>query len=99
MTVAIASIGYADGLPVALSGSNKNPGALARIGKTSVPIVGRVSMDYTILDISNMKDDVQLGDMAVFLGADLDEQAARAGTINYELLTHLGARCKRVYLD
>jgi alanine racemase len=99
MVLATASIGYADGLPVALSGSNTSPGALARIGKVSVPIVGRVSMDYSILDISNMKDEVHLGEMVEFLGADLDAQAAQAGTINYELLTHLGARCKRVYID
>jgi alanine racemase len=97
MKVGIVSIGYADGMPVRLSASNTKPGALARIGKVSVPIVGRVSMDYIILDITNIKDDIQLGEMAVFLGADLDAQAAQAGTINYELLTHLGARCKRVY--
>lgn len=99
MKIGIASIGYADGLPVALSGSNTHQGALARIGKVSVPIVGRVSMDYIILDISNVKAGVQLGEMAEFLGADLDAQATRAKTINYELLTHLGARCKRVYIE
>lgn len=99
MKIAIVSVGYADGLPVRLSGSNSSNGGFAHISKTSVPIVGRVSMDYIALDISNLKDQVELGEMAVFLGADLDAQAAIAGTINYELLTHLGARCKRVYID
>jgi len=99
MTIAIASVGYADGLPVRLSASNTSSGGLAHISNAAVPIVGRVSMDYIALDISNMSTEVELGEMAVFLGADLDAQAALAGTINYELLTHLGARCKRVYVD
>lgn len=99
MTIAIASVGYADGLPVRLSGSNTSNGGLVHISKTAVSIVGRVSMDYIALDITNLKNTVEIGEMAVLLGADLDAQAARAGTINYELLTHLGSRCKRVYVD
>jgi alanine racemase len=99
MKIAIASVGYADGLPVRLSASNTSNGGFAHISKTTVPIVGRVSMDYIALDITNLKNQVEIGEMAVFLGADLDAQAARAGTINYELLTHLGSRCKRVYDD
>ncbi|RZV36948.1 MAG: alanine racemase, partial [Acidimicrobiales bacterium] len=46
MRIAIASVGYADGLPVRLSGSNSSNGGLAHISNTAVPIVGRVSMDY-----------------------------------------------------
>ena len=99
MRIAVASVGYADGLPVRLSASNTSRGGLVHISNTAVPIVGRVSMDYIALDISNMSTQVELGEMAVFLGADLDAQAELAGTINYELLTHLGARCKRVYID
>lgn len=99
MTVAIAGVGYADGLPVALSGPDETPApAAARIAGISVPVVGRVSMDYTILDITGYEADINLGDEAEFLGPDLDACADRAGTINYELLTHLGSRCKRRYL-
>lgn len=98
MKIAIASAGYADGLPISLSGTDKAIISHARIGKESVPIVGRISMDYTILDITNMKKYVQRGEKAIFFGANLDGQAAQARTISYEILTHLGQRCKRVYI-
>ncbi len=98
MKIAIVSAGYADGLPISLSGTDKAIITHARIGKENAPVVGRISMDYTILDITNVKKYVERGEKAVFLGQNLDAQAAEAQTINYEILTHLGQRCKRVYI-
>ena len=97
MRIAIVGVGYADGLPVSCSGSDSEPGINVRINDGFVPVVGRVSMDLTILDISGL--DVKIGEDAVFFGRDLEEQAAVAGTINYELLTRLGSRCVRRYIQ
>ena len=98
MKIAIVSAGYADGLPLSLSGTDKAVITHARIGKENAPVIGRISMDYTILDITNMKKYVERGEKAIFFGSNLDTQAAQAKTINYEILTHLGQRCKRVYI-
>jgi alanine racemase len=63
------------------------------------PVVGRVSMDYAVLDVTDAGP-VRRGDWAEILGEEIgvDELAARAGTIGYEILTRLGARCARRYL-
>ncbi|MBL4871319.1 MAG: alanine racemase [Robiginitomaculum sp.] len=98
MKIAIVSAGYADGLPISLSGTDNAVISHARLGKENAPIIGRISMDYTILDITNLKKYVERGEKAVFFGANLDTQAKQAQTINYEILTHLGQRCKRVYI-
>ncbi len=99
MKIAIVSAGYADGLPVNLSGSDKRIVTSARLGKHRVPVVGRVSMDYTILDITNYKGFVELGGKAVFFGEDLEAQSAHSQMINYEVMTHLGARCRKIYVN
>ena len=98
MKVAIVSAGYADGLPTTLSGTDKAVITNAILGGEPVPVVGRVSMDYTILDISGLKKFVTVGEKAIFLGPQLEQQAAQASRINYEMLTGLGQRCKRVYI-
>ncbi len=99
MKIAIVSAGYADGLPVNLSGSDKRIVTSARLGKSRVSVIGRVSMDYTILDITDYDGFVELGAKAVFFGEDLEIQAADARMINYEVLTHLGARCRKIYVN
>lgn len=96
MTLATIAAGYADGLPRSLS----NRGAAYFKGKR-LPIVGRVSMDSIILDVSTLNDDeLQLGDMVELIGPNqsLDDLADAAGTIAYEILTSLGKRYKRQYL-
>jgi alanine racemase len=98
MKIAIVSAGYADGLPTACSASDNVTGITARLGQNIVPVVGRISMDYTILDISNTKGFVAQGDKAIFFGSDIEHQAQNANMISYELLTGLGSRCKRVYI-
>ncbi|MEE9273470.1 MAG: alanine racemase [Robiginitomaculum sp.] len=99
MKIAIASAGYADGLPINLSGSDKRIVTSARLKDKRIPVIGKISMDYTILDITDYKGFVELGEKAVFFGEDLENQARLARTINYEVLTHLGARCRRVYVN
>ncbi|MFO0412041.1 MAG: alanine racemase C-terminal domain-containing protein [bacterium] len=62
------------------------------------PIVGRVSMDACAVDVTGL--DVAVGDRIELFGAKrmLDDAAAAAGTIAYELLTSVTARVPRVYV-
>lgn len=87
MRLATVSLGYGDGLPRSLS----NRG-LAVVGGVECPIVGRVSMDLTVLDVTAAPAPPEVGDRAEFFGNALaiDDQAARCGTIGYELLTAVG---------
>ena len=98
MKIATVSAGYADGLPTRLSGTNNKIKAYAKLKGGMVPVVGRISMDYTILDISNAKGFIEIGQKAVFLGEQLEAQSQAAGLLSYELLTGLGQRCRRVYV-
>jgi alanine racemase len=91
-TIATLGVGYADGVLRSLS----NRGA-AELAGGVCPIVGRVTMDMTMLDVGNAP--VVPGDVATLFGGriTLDAQAAAAGTIAYELLTALGRRVERRY--
>ena len=91
-TVATLAIGYADGVHRSLS----NGGAVELLGQR-VRIVGRVTMDHTMVDAGDLP--VAIGDVATLFGGlvTLDEQAALAGTVSYELLTALGPRLPRRY--
>lgn len=89
---ATVAAGYADGLPRALSGSG-----YARFKGEKAPILGRVSMDLTVLDVTECEDAVRDGAPATFLASDLDEVAMTADTLPYEILTGLGRRAARVY--
>ena len=68
------------------------------------PIVGRVSMDYTTVDVGHVRG-VEVGDRATLIGADgheairLEELAERAGTIPYEVSCAVGRRVPRHYLQ
>jgi alanine racemase len=98
--VAVAAVGYADGLPRALSGINAARTGMASVAGKRCPLVGRISMDLICIDITDLSEGaVHRGDDATFIGAGLliDDVAACAGTIGYEILTHLGARCHLVY--
>jgi len=94
-TIATVAIGYADGYPRSLS---NNGGGY--IGSIRAPVVGRVSMDLTTLDVSRVPNDrARPGDFLEFIGPHnpIDQVAADAGTIAYEILTNLGPRYHRVY--
>jgi alanine racemase len=98
--IAIAALGYADGILRAASGSDREVGGAAIIGGKPCPIVGRISMDLACLDITDLPEGVvRRGDIATFIGAAMpvDDLAESAGTIGYEILTRLGQRCHRVY--
>jgi len=87
MRLATVSLGYGDGFP--RSASNKG---IALIAGAPCPIVGRVSMDLIVLDATTAPTSLAVGDRAEFFGPALsiDDQAARCGTIGYELLTAIG---------
>jgi len=95
MRLATVAAGYADGIPVA--SSNPGGGGYATLHKTRLPIVGRVSMDLTIIDLSRLKERVNSGEMVTFRSDNLESDAHDSSTINYELLTRLGSRCRRSY--
>lgn len=93
-TLATVALGYGDGFP--RSASNKGH---ASLGGIHCPIVGRVSMDLITIDVTQAQDLAKPGAFAQFIGAEvlLEEQAARAGTVGYELVTGLGHRVRRIY--
>jgi alanine racemase len=93
LTATVAA-GYADGLPRALSGSG-----YARFNGAKAPVLGRISMDLTVLDITDCESAVRDGAPAAFLGEDLDVVAQIADTLPYEILTGLGRRAARIYED
>jgi alanine racemase len=97
MPVGTAAVGYGHGYPWALSGTGR---ALVR-GRLA-PILGRVTMDTTVLDLSGIPG-AALGDEVVLFGAQegseipVAELARLAGTIPYELLIGIGRRVPRVW--
>lgn len=87
--------GYADGVPRCLSNC-----AGVLVGGKRAPIIGRVSMDSTVIDLSQHEDPPSLAQAHVQIcGPDLriEEQADAAGLSPYELLTRIGGRTERVY--
>jgi alanine racemase len=94
-------IGYADGLPRGAGATDAKPGAEVAVAGRRAPLVGRVSMDLTIVDITDLPEDaVRPGDPVEFFGPTIgiDDFAARSGTIGYHLLTSLGPRHQREYI-
>ena len=92
--LATIALGYADGVPRALS----NKGFAALRGQRA-PILGRVSMDTIILDVTDFAVPPAVGDEAEILGdtLSLTEVADTAGTNEYEILTRLKMRVPRRY--
>jgi len=93
---ATAAVGYADGYLRSLGNSGQGI-----IKGERVPVVGRISMDLTVFDVSALPPgDVAPGDRVTLIGPghDADALAAEAGTIGYEILTALGHRATRRYL-
>ena len=92
-TVAVVGVGYADGVPRLLS----NRGEVA-FGGARLPILGRVSMDLTHVDGTDLP--LARGDWVEFFGSEVrvDEVAQWAQTIAYEVLTGIGERVARRYV-
>jgi alanine racemase len=96
--LATLSIGYADGYPRGAKGTDHHRGADIMLHGQRCPVVGRLSMDLLICDITDCTKPVKRGDMATIIGdgITLDEIADKAGTIGYELLVHMSPRFRRV---
>ena len=100
-TVATLALGYADGFLRAVSehdGTRASaPSRVVELNGALVPVVGRVTMDMTMVDAGEGRP--APGDVATIYGGrvSLDQQAAAAGTIAYELLTALSPRVPRRY--
>ena len=98
--LAVVSMGYADGLPYNLS----NKAEVLFRGKR-VPIAGRVCMDFFMIDVTGVwnKQTVKKGEEIVIFGfqgdsfISIEEQAKKADSIPYELLTRIGHRVHRMY--
>ena len=94
-------IGYADGLPRGAGATDARPGAEVAIAGRKAPLVGRVSMDLAIVDVTDLPEEsARVGDPVELFGGsiDLDDFASRSGTIGYHLLTSLGPRYQREYI-
>jgi len=96
-TIATLPVGYADGLPRALS----NKGEVLIKGKR-YPIAGRVCMDLTLVDVGNSS--IKPGDEVALIGRQgneaisTDDVAKLADTISYEVICGIGKRVPRVYI-
>lgn len=93
--IATLPVGYADGVPWSLGGRGE-----ALLGGRRVPFAGRVSMDLVTIDVG--EGPAEIGDEVILFGVGqgtalpVEEVAARAGTIPYEVLVRIGRRVPRV---
>ena len=98
LRTAVIPVGYADGFPRQVSGN----GAAVLIRGVRCPLLGRVTMDQVIVDVSGV-DGVSEGDVVTLFGRDggeeiaVTELAQRAGTIPWDILTGIGRRVERFY--
>jgi alanine racemase len=103
-TIATLPFGYADGLPRRLSNR-----AQVLLHGRCCPLIGNVTMDYVMADVTELDGGVQLGDEAVFIGTQsgpagesaisIEEVARLAGTLPYEISCAWGRRVRRVYCE
>jgi alanine racemase len=95
--IATIPLGYADAVP--RTEAMRDHGTFVIRGRRA-PVAGTVCMDLTMADVTGLAD-VQEGDPAVLFGDDpgVGEVAERAGTLSYEVLTSVGSRVPRVYVE
>ncbi|HUZ96336.1 MAG TPA: alanine racemase [Edaphobacter sp.] len=95
MRLALLPVGYADGLRRELSGSDAASGGWGMIGGQQAMIVGRVSMNLTIADVTGIAG-VNVGDEVVLLGDGItaDDHARLAHTIAYEIVCGMRAESR-----
>jgi alanine racemase len=97
-TLALVPLGYADGVP-----RHASAGGPVSIGGSTYRVAGRVAMDQIVVEVGDGR--VAPGDRAVVFGdpgtgaPSADDWAGVAGTINYEIVTRVGPRVERTYLD
>ncbi len=97
--IATIPVGYADGYTRLLSSKGR-----VLVNGESAPVVGRVCMDQCMIDVTDLKHEVKVGDEVVLFGCQgescisVDEVASEIGTINYEIVCVISKRIPRVYL-
>jgi alanine racemase len=95
--LALVPFGYAEGMP------RISQGARVKIGQEFFPVVGRIAMDQFVVDVGD--SEISIGDEVVIFGdAARNEPTAEtlaesAGTVNYEVVTRIGGRANRVFLE
>jgi alanine racemase len=98
--IATVPVGYGDGLSRNLT---NNMDMLVQ--GVRCPQVGRITMDQSLLDVSHLRGKVKQGDEVVIIGQQrkekitADELAIRLGTINYEVVTRIAQRVKRIVVE
>ncbi|WP_348267581.1 alanine racemase [Edaphobacter sp. DSM 109919] len=97
MRLALLPVGYADGLRRELSASDATPGGWVMIGGRRAMIVGRVSMNLTVVDVTDISG-VSVCDEVVLLGDGItaDDHARLAHTIAYEIVCGMRAEPRLV---
>ncbi|MFJ5676117.1 alanine racemase [Streptomyces sp. NPDC093097] len=97
-TLALVPLGYADGIPRHASGT----GPVLVAGKWRT-VAGRIAMDQFVVDLGG--DEAAVGETAVLFGPgdrgepSAEDWARAAGTIGYEIVTRIGKRVPRIYVD
>lgn len=98
--IAVLPVGYADGLPRALSGK-----AAFRVKGQDVPIVGRICMDMCMADVTDVEN-ISQGDTLTLFGYNeggalvpCERLSSALGTISYELVCQISKRIPRIYLE
>lgn len=95
--LATIPVGYADGYLRSLGNM-----ALAYVAGHKAPVVGRVSMDLIVLDVTNVPESkLAIGTEVELIGehCTIDDLAKQAGTIAYEIITRLGGRFRKTYVE
>ena len=98
--IAVLPVGYGHGYPLRLS----NQGEVLVAGQRC-PVLGRVTMDMTMVDVSDVDPSVKPGDEVVLIGKQgsdeitVDDIANWVGTISYEILTGISKRVARTYFE
>lgn len=98
--IATVPIGYADGYTRLLNTKGR-----VLINGEFAPVVGKICMDQCMVDVTDLKSDVRVGDEVVLFGEQegnritIEEVAAQIGTVNYEVVCIIGKRIPRVYLQ
>jgi alanine racemase len=96
----ILPVGHADGYHCTASGNGNNAGGQIAWNNALFPIIGRISMDLMMADVTDAAILPHRGDVVELIGPHLpiDAVAARMKTIGYEVLTSLGQRYRRTYI-
>ncbi len=102
MKLAACAYGYADGLHRTFSNNDREKPHHFYLHGIPVPVMGRVSMDIVMVDVSRVPENlVHIGAMVEIAGIhqSLDDFAAQNGSFGYELMTHIGGRVERRYIN